>query len=70
MKKSDFKEWFTKQFGGYPNERKRSALFRKIHELETALHFAKQEKAREDWLRDAQDAALKAWNASQSMNKS
>lgn len=63
-KQSPFRKWFVAQFGGYPDERKRSALFAKIHELETALHFAKLEKAKEDWLREAQDAALKAWNAS------
>lgn len=64
MKKSAFKEWFREQFGSLPNEPKRVKLTIKVHELESALVFARKELDRENWLRDAQDAALKGWNAS------
>lgn len=60
---SAFKAWFKAQFGGWPDIRKRHRLGAKIHELESALHFAKEEHAKQRWLEDVLDGALKARNA-------
>lgn len=61
--KSAFQAWFKEQFGSLPNERKRVKLSIKVHELESALVYARKELQQQEWLRDSADAALKGWNA-------
>ena len=67
--KSPFAVWFKAQFGSLPDSPKRVRLSIKVHELESALVYAKVDLQKEEWLRDAFDAALKGWNAARSPQK-
>lgn len=62
-KQSAFLAWFKAQYGAIPNERKRQQLGMKIRNLESDLHYLKDELRVEQYLADARSAALKGWTA-------
>jgi hypothetical protein len=63
MMKSAFRDWFKRQYGAVPSERKRQAARRKIRDLEHALSVAKVEFQVEDARFAAWTNALYGWSA-------
>lgn len=61
-----FNNWFKKQYGRLPNQRKRDKSRVNAVELEAALRQAKINLQREDALLSAWNDALYGWNARKS----